>query len=137
LFAGLGALLDRLDAARIPWGVVTNKPSRMTTPLLAHLQLAERAACAVSGDSLAVRKPHPGPLLHACQLAGVAPAEAIYVGDAARDIEAGRAAGMGTIAVAYGYIVAGDDPAAWGADHIAANTEELAQIVCKAVNLVS
>jgi len=137
LFDGLEALLAALDAAQCPWGVVTNKPAHLTEPLLEQLQLAKRSACIVSGDTLEQRKPHPAPLLHACELAGVQPAEAIYVGDASRDIEAGRAAGMTTIAAAYGYITADDNAAAWGADLIAADTAELAQIVLKAVNLDS
>lgn len=135
VFSGLESLLRRLDDGQIPWGVVTNKPSGLTNDLLHQLGLAERSACAVCGDTLEVRKPDPGPLLHACQLAGVRPHESVYIGDSARDIEAGLAAGMGTIAAAYGYIVTDDDPADWGAHIIAADTEELAQIVLKAVNL--
>ena len=137
VFAGLEPLLLDLDMAKIPWGVVTNKPAFLTDPLLQALQLAERAACSVSGDTLPLRKPHPAPLLHACELAGVDPQEAIYVGDASRDIEAGRAAGMGTIAAGYGYITDDDDPQRWGADLIADDTQELAKIVRKAVNLNS
>ena len=137
LFGGLEWLLRQLEDARIPWGVVTNKPERLTIPLLETLQLADRIACSVSGDTLTLRKPDPAPLFYACELAGVRPEEAIYVGDASRDIEAGRAAGMGTVAAGYGYITADDDPGNWGADSIAADTKELAQIVLKAVNLVS
>jgi N-acetyl-D-muramate 6-phosphate phosphatase len=137
LFAGLETLLAELDAARVPWGVVTNKPAHLTDPLLAALELAGRAACAVSGDTLAVRKPDPGPLLHACELARVEPARSVYVGDSARDIQAGHAAGMATVAAAYGYVVDGDDPAGWGAEQIAADPEELAQILRKAVNLIA
>jgi phosphoglycolate phosphatase len=135
VFEGLGALLDRLDAADCPWGVVTNKPEYLTAPLLDALGLASRCACAVSGDSLPVRKPDPGPLLLACDMAGVEPHRAIYVGDASRDIEAGLRAGTATVAAAYGYITENDDPREWGADIIAFDTEELAQIVLKAVNL--
>lgn len=135
VFAGLEALLERLDAAARPWGVVTNKPEFLTAPLLERLGLASRSACIVGGDTLPVRKPDPGPLLHACQVAGVAPSRTLYVGDASRDIEAGQAAGMATVAVAYGYITEDDDPRRWGADMIASDPEELAQIVLKAVNL--
>ena len=137
LFDGMEALLVMLETACRPWGVVTNKPAHLTEPLLEHLNLASRSACIVSGDTLEERKPHPAPLLHACDLAGVRPEEAIYVGDASRDIEAGRAAGMATIAAAYGYITTDDNAATWGADSIATDTAELAQIVLKAVNLVS
>ncbi len=135
VFPGLENLLDELDARRVQWGIVTNKPERLTMPLLRSLGLEARSACTVSGDTLPERKPHPAPLIHACSLANVEPAQAIYIGDAARDIEAGRAAGMGTIAAAYGYITDDDDPALWGADDIAADTADLAQIVLKAVTL--
>jgi phosphoglycolate phosphatase len=133
LFPGLSDLLDRLDAASRPWGVVTNKPKRMTEPLLEKLGLRERIACAVSGDTLPQRKPDPAPMLLACRMIDVAPARTIYVGDAARDIEAGRAAGMGTFAAAYGYITEDDDPADWGADQIAGNTEELTRLILAAL----
>lgn len=135
VFAGLAELLDRLDDAECPWGVVTNKPEVLTNPLLDALGLAARSACTVSGDSLRVRKPDPAPLLLACDMAGVEPHRSIYVGDAARDIEAGLRAGMATIAAGYGYITEDDDPREWGADIIAPDAEELTQIILKAVNL--
>ena len=135
IFAGMEALLDQLDDADCPWGVVTNKPEHLTNPLLEALGIDARSACTVSGDSLSVRKPDPAPLLLACDIAGVEPYRAIYVGDAERDIEAGLRAGTATIAAAYGYITEDDDPREWGADIIAPDTEELAQIVLKAVNL--
>lgn len=135
LFPGLAALLEALDAAGLPWGVVTNKPAHLTDPLLDRLALAARSACTVSGDTLPQRKPHPAPLLHACELAGLLPQNTVYVGDAARDIQAGQNAGMATVAAAYGYITPGDDPHRWGADLVAADTTELAQILSKAVNL--
>jgi len=137
LFAGMGDLIDVLDDADCPWGVVTNKPESLTNPLLEGLGLAARSACTVSGDSLPVRKPDPAPLLLACDIAGVDAYRSIYVGDAARDIEAGLRAGMATIAAGYGYITEDDDPREWGADIIAPDTEELAQILLKAVNLGS
>ncbi|HZD53354.1 MAG TPA: HAD-IA family hydrolase, partial [Woeseiaceae bacterium] len=135
LFPGMAELLDRLDADARPWGVVTNKPRRMTEPLLEMLGLGGRSACTVSGDTLPQRKPDPAPMLLACRMLDVAPGETLYVGDASRDIDAGRAAGMGTIAAAYGYITANDDPASWGPDHVAANTEELTELILKALGL--
>lgn len=135
LFPGLAELLDRLDTEGKPWGVVTNKPKRMTEPLLERLGLAGRIACVVSGDTLPERKPHPAPMLLACKMLDVPPAQTIYVGDASRDIEAGRAAGTTTIAAAWGYITAGDDPASWGPDHIAASTRELMELVLEAFGL--
>ena len=137
VFAGVDALIDRLDEAGCPWGVVTNKPEHLTNPLLEELGLAARSVCAISGDTLAVRKPAPEPLLLGCDIAGVDAGRAIYIGDASRDIEAGLRAGLATIAAAYGYITEDDDPREWGADIIAADTEELTQIVQKAVNLGS
>ena len=135
LFDGLDTLLDKLDDAGCPWGVVTNKPENLTQPLLEGLGLLSRSACTVGGDTLPVRKPDPAPLLHACDIAGIDAYRSIYVGDAARDIEAGLRAGMATIAAGYGYITEDDDPREWGADIIAPDTQELAQIILKAVNL--
>lgn len=135
LFPGLEALLDSLDAAGLPWGVVTNKPAWLTDPLLDALAIAARSACTVSGDTLPQRKPDPAPLLHACEIAGLLPQNTIYVGDASRDILAGQNAGMATVAAAYGYVTPDDDPRRWGADRVAADTAELTQILLKAVNL--
>jgi 2-phosphoglycolate phosphatase len=135
VFDGLEPLIDRLDELQCPWGVVTNKPTQLTIPLLSALGLADRSACMVSGDTLTVRKPDPAPMLLACDIAGVDAETSIYIGDAERDIEAGQRAGMATIAAAYGYITADDDPREWDADVIAMTTEELAQIVLNAVNL--
>lgn len=135
VFAGLAPLLDRLEDAGCPWGVVTNKPEHLTHPLLEALGLATRTACIISGDTLPTRKPDPAPLLLACDIAEVDAYRSIYVGDAARDIEAGLRAGMATIAAGYGYITEDDDPREWGADIIAPDTQELVQILLKAVNL--
>ena len=103
--------------------------------MLEALGLADRSVCAISGDTLPVRKPEPGPILLGCDVAGVDAYRSIYIGDAERDIEAGLRAGAATIAAAYGYITEDDDPREWGADIIAIDTEELTQIVLKAVNL--
>ncbi|MBN1240579.1 MAG: HAD-IA family hydrolase [Gammaproteobacteria bacterium] len=116
IFEGLSHILDIGSSYR--WGVVTNKPHAMTVPLLARLGLAERSGSIVSGDSLPQRKPHPAPLLLAAEELGVRPERCVYIGDAPRDIEAGRAAGMTTIAAAYGYIRPGTDVMSWGADLI-------------------
>jgi len=137
VFAGLDSLLDQLDEADCQWGIVTNKPEHLTHPLLEALDLATRSACIVSGDTLSVRKPDPAPLLLACDIAGVDAYRSIYVGDSVRDIEAGLRAGMATIAASYGYITEDDDPREWGADIIAPDTQELVQIILKAVNLES
>ena len=125
LFPGYDAVLDTLAAQAVPWGIVTNKPGWLTDPLVAELGLAARAGCVVSGDTVAERKPHPAPLLHAAGLLGVAPASCVYAGDAERDIVAGRAAGMATVAVRFGYLAAGEDPAAWNPDGIVERPGEL------------
>lgn len=135
VFDGLDGLLNDLEKGDLPWGVVTNKPEHLTNPLLAELELFDRSAATVSGDTLPQRKPDPAPLLHAAKVAGVDPVQCIYVGDAERDIEAGRRAGMATIAAGYGYIPDDEDPVSWQADVIVQDTRELAQIILKAVNL--
>jgi 2-phosphoglycolate phosphatase len=118
LFIGFDDILHKLDRSGRPWGIVTNKPHAMTEPLLAALGLSGRPGCVVSGDRLPERKPHPAPLRLAADELGLEPAQCVYVGDARRDIEAGRAAGMATIAAAYGYIRPSENPYAWGADLI-------------------
>ncbi len=135
VFEGLDATLERLDEGAIPWGVVTNKPAFLTDPLMRDLGLAERSAVTVSGDTLSERKPHPAPLLHACSVANLNPARTLYVGDAQRDIDAGKRALMPTIAAAYGYVVADDNPEAWDADMIVHSVEELSQLLEKAFSL--
>jgi N-acetyl-D-muramate 6-phosphate phosphatase len=116
LFPGMAEVLDSLAARRLKAGIVTNKPTWLTDPLLEQLGLRARFDCVVSGDTLAERKPHPLPLLHAAQLAGAGPGECIYVGDAERDVQAAHAAGMPALVANYGYLQAGEDTAAWGAD---------------------
>jgi phosphoglycolate phosphatase len=124
-FPGIGDVLAALEANRTPWGVVTNKPGWLTGPLLRALGLDTRAACIVSGDTVAERKPHPLPLLHAAATIGVAAHRCVYIGDAERDIQAGRAARMTTIAAAYGYVDAGEDLHLWSADAVVSHPHEL------------
>ena len=115
LFPGMAEVLTHLEAVGIPWGVVTNKPGWLTEPLLKALALWARAACVVSGDTLDKRKPDPEPLWYACERVGVAPACALYVGDAERDVQAGNRAGMTTLVAGFGYLGAEDRPEDWGA----------------------
>jgi phosphoglycolate phosphatase len=115
LFPGMAELLDELEGKGIAWGVVTNKPARFTSPLLELLGLTKRAASVVSGDTCSHPKPHPEPLLCAAREIGVAPQSCLYVGDAERDIEAARAAGMPALVAAYGYLGANDKPETWRA----------------------
>lgn len=116
LFPGMAELLAALEARKIAWGVVTNKPTRFTEPLLELLGLTQRAASIISGDTCIHPKPHPEPLLRAAREIGVAPQSCLYVGDAERDIEAARAAGMSALIADYGYLSAEDRPETWGAD---------------------
>ncbi len=116
LFPGMDKVLTHIEKSGNNWGVVTNKPAWLTEPLMAELNLTQRAACIVSGDTLAQRKPHPAPLLHACQLAGSAPEHCVYIGDAERDMVAGNRAGMHTLLALFGYIDETDQPLDWGAD---------------------
>ena len=125
LFPGLERVLAECERLEIPWGVVTNKPAWLTDPLLAELGLDVRAACVVSGDTLAVRKPHPLPLCHAAELLSVEPDRCVYVGDAERDIQAGRAAGMTTVVAAYGYIASGERLESWLASGVVREPIEL------------
>jgi N-acetyl-D-muramate 6-phosphate phosphatase len=123
-YAGVEELLGDLEKLSIKWGIVTNKPGRLARVVVAELGWDKRSAALVSGDCLPQRKPDPTTLLHAAKLADVAAARSIYVGDDARDIEAGRRAGMRTVAVAWGYLD-GEDPHDWGADHVIAQPGEL------------
>ena len=116
LFPGMSEVLDELARLRIKSGIVTNKAAWLTEPLLAELGLRARFACVVSGDTLAERKPHPKPLLHAAALAEVAPSDCIYVGDAERDVQAAHAAAMPALVANYGYLRADEDSAQWGGD---------------------
>jgi len=120
VFADVLPLLARLAEERIAWGIVTNKATRFAEPLVAALGLAEVAGTLVCGDTTAYSKPHPEPLLEAARRLGVTPGACVYVGDDKRDVDAGRAAGMRTIVAAWGYLGAGDPPAAWAADAILA-----------------
>jgi 2-phosphoglycolate phosphatase len=125
LFEGFDRVLDTVEAAGLRWGVVTNKPGWLAAPLLAQLGLTPRCGCVVAGDTLAERKPHPLPLLHAAGLLGLEPGECVYVGDAERDVQAARNAGMIPLVAGFGYLGDGDDPAAWQADAVFARPEDL------------
>jgi 2-phosphoglycolate phosphatase len=124
-FEGLEEVLVELERRGIAWGVVTNKPGWLTDPLMAALGMDRRAACVISGDTLSERKPHPLPLLHAANLLAAEPGDCIYVGDAERDVQAGRAAGMRTLVAAFGYLSDDDDPTSWSADAIVNHAGEL------------
>ena len=115
-FTGVAELLEALLQRGLRWGVVTNKAQRFSTPLTRAMPLFASASTIISGDTTAHIKPHPAPLLEAARRLNLAPIDCVYVGDDARDILAGRAAGMTTVAARYGYLGPGADVALWGAD---------------------
>ncbi len=125
LFPGMENILQYLETHHILWGVVTNKPSWLTEPLLQGLNLTQRAACIVSGDTTAQSKPHPLPLLYACQQLSIMPKDCLYIGDAQRDIEAGKRANMMTLAALFGYLKADEDATQWQADAMINTPEEI------------
>ena len=125
LFPGMPEVLEALERRAIPWGIVTNKPSWLTDPLLAAMELDGRAASIVSSDTTAERKPHPLPMLTACRQLGSEPGETLYLGDAERDIEAAHNAGMPALVALFGYIGAEDRPEAWGAEGMIAAPGDL------------
>lgn len=127
-FVGIEPLLELLERRGIAWAVVTNKPTFLAEPVLDALGWDERAAAVVCGDTLSVRKPDPAPLRYACELADLVPEQCVYVGDDLRDIEAGRAAGMHTIAAAWGYLDGGD-PQTWAPDALAQQATQLAHLL--------
>jgi 2-phosphoglycolate phosphatase len=115
-FDGVAELIAQISAAGLKWGVVTNKSARFTLPLTRQMPLFSSAQTIVSGDTTPHAKPHPAPLLEAARQLQVEPARCVYVGDDERDIVAGRAAGMPTVAAAYGYLGATADTHGWKAD---------------------
>ena len=115
-FDGVAELIAALDQAGLKWGVVTNKAERFTLPLTRGMALFGSAQTIVSGDTTPHAKPHPAPLLEAARQLNIAPQRCVYVGDDERDILAGRAAGMPTVAAAYGYLGASANIGGWNAD---------------------
>ena len=131
-YAGIVDLLVQLQRAGITWGISTNKPSYLTDPLIACMAFDPPPTSIVCPDHVSQPKPDPEPLLLNCKQLDCDPANAIYVGDHLRDIEAGRAAGMYTIAAAYGYIHEHENPESWGADQVAADGRALAGLISSA-----
>lgn len=127
VFEAMVPVLDALDAAGLRWGIVTNKAMRFTAPLVDGLGLSGRAAVVIAGDSTPHAKPHPAPLLEAARRMNVASASCVYIGDDHRDIVAGRAAGMGTLAAGWGYLGQGEPVHAWGADGVLSSPADLLQ----------
>jgi 2-phosphoglycolate phosphatase len=129
VFPRVAPVLAALDAAGRPWGIVTNKASRFAAPVVQAMGLAERAGVLVCGDTTARAKPYPDPLLEAARRLGHPPGQCVYVGDDLRDVQAGRAAGMATVAAAWGYLGEGPAIGDWGADHMIREPAELLQLL--------
>lgn len=127
VFEEMLPLLDALDARALRWGIVTNKATLYTLPVVAGLDLAQRAAVVICGDTTPHPKPHPAPLLEAARRLGAEPSNCVYVGDDERDMQAGRSAGMRTVAVAWGYLGQGAPIASWQADAVIERPAELLQ----------
>ncbi len=125
LFAGIEQVLKHLDQTGIQWGIVTNRFEYLTHSLLPYLNLPSQPAVVVCGDTLARCKPYPDPVIHAYTLLKKSPENCIFIGDSLRDIQAGKAAGVKTVAATYGYIEAHDDPIAWQADYYIDSPENL------------
>lgn len=129
VFEGVVPVLAALEARQMPWGIVTNKAERFTQPLVRALGLHGRASALVCGDTTPHAKPHPAPLLEAARQLKMAPDACIYVGDDLRDVQAGRSAGMRTVAAAWGYLGQGESVQAWGADQVIENPAELLNLL--------
>lgn len=125
LFPGIAKLLDWLEQQKLPWGIVTNKPRLYAEPILAALALTHRCGSLVCPDDVSQAKPHPEPMLLACQQLACNAGNTLYLGDHRRDIEAGRNAGMSTLAVNYGYIDASDPAVNWGANFYVNHADDI------------
>ena len=129
VFADMQPVLDALTARRLPWGMVTNKATRFSAPLVAALGLNAASATLVCGDTTPHTKPHPAPLLEAARRMNLSAEHCWYVGDDHRDMKAGHAAGMTTVAAAWGYLGEGEPISAWGAHHVITAPGELLKLL--------
>lgn len=132
VFSGIPELVTQILQRQMAWGVVTNKSVRFTAPLTQAIPMFATAGTVISGDTTPHAKPHPAPLLEAALRLNLDPVHCIYVGDDERDVVAGRAAGMGTVAATYGYLGAASDPLQWGADAAINSPSELLQLFANA-----
>jgi N-acetyl-D-muramate 6-phosphate phosphatase len=132
VFDTMRPVLAALRRRGTRWGIVTNKATRYTEPIVRALGLHELAAALVCGDTTPHAKPHPAPLLEAARQLGLEASVCAYVGDDLRDVQAGRAAGMATVAAAWGYLGEGDSVDAWGADHVVETPTELLKLLALA-----
>ena len=127
-FDGVDDLLSAIEARGLRWGIVTNKAGYLADELVSRIGWSDRASAVVAGDTLPVKKPDPAPVLLACERAGVTPARCLFVGDDRRDIQAGNAAGLYTVAVSWGYLDGGD-PHEWNADVVVDTPQQLSQLL--------
>jgi len=127
-YPGIREMLDALTERDIRWGIVTNKLRFLAEPIIAATGLQARCAVLVGGDCAGRSKPHPDPLNLALERIGEDPAATVYVGDAEKDMAAGRAAGVTTVAVTWGYIIPGEKPENWGADYLISAPQELLEL---------
>jgi len=125
VFEAMHEVLEGIEASGLRWGIVTNKAMRFTEPIVSGLQLRTRVAALVAGDTTPHTKPHPAPLIEAARQLALAPQRCVYVGDDLRDVQAGRAAGMATLAAGWGYLGDGAAVHEWGADQVLASPGEL------------
>jgi len=132
-FDGIEQVLADIEQAKLRWGVATNKPVRYAEPIMQQLGLAQRSSVLVCPDHVSRSKPDPEMLLLACERLGLQPGETLFIGDDARDIEAGRAAGCKTAAVTYGYIHPADNPRNWGAGVVVDHPLELRRVLEQAL----
>ena len=129
LFDGMEKVLNTIEQQGMKWGIITNKPSFLTQPVVDALGLSKRTNCIVSGDTTAHSKPHPAPMLYACDIIDTPAEQCLYIGDAKRDIDAGKSVNMQTIAVRYGYLGKQDIIEDWQADQIIEHPHEILQWV--------
>lgn len=129
LFPGIMECLLHLNHHQIPWGIVTNKPEKFTLPLVNNIPDLCGAQIIVSGDTLEHAKPHPAPLQYACKKMKLNPNETLYVGDAQRDMQAARAAGMPCVLATYGYLSPNDSPYSWRANYHIDHADQLLNII--------
>lgn len=125
LYPDMEKVLQQFEQRGVKWGVVTNKVTKLTESLLERLDLTNRAACIISGDTTPHSKPHPAPLLEACRITDTAPNNCVYIGDAKSDIEAAQRAIMPSLAAAYGFVSTDDDPENWGANTVVDNANQI------------
>ena len=133
-FPNIRELLLLLTKKNIPWGIVTNKPKQTAAPLVKKLNIINKAACIIFGDTLSLRKPNSAQLILASKKMSISPDEIVYIGDALNDIKAGKSAGMHTILAGYGYIEDDEDLKSWNADSIVLHTSDLTKKIFNLLN---